>query len=303
MTQINFTDSRPEWTQGTPEWLEFRRNRVGASDIAAIARIPGAFQKRADILNQKLGHTKELTDYQKRIFQEGHEWEAVVRDRMNESENVNFIPAVSVSAENGRFFASLDGIDIDLKLILEVKSVTTRERFLEYKESTPAHYLAQCQWQLMVTGAKGVTLAFVHDGEVTTKYVLPDREFQAKLRTAALDFLTELDAIKAGSTPAPTQTVENEDISRIVTLKRLLAQKQAEADQIDAEIKALSDKVITESGANRIESDFVTIQVVERQGAIAYGKIPEIQKLSETYLNSFRGKPSRSIQIRMKGEA
>ena len=290
-------------TQGTQEWIAFRRNGIGASDIASIARIQGAFQKRRDILNEKLAKSKELSDFQKRMFKDGHEWEAVVRDQFNIDQGSNFVPAVIVSHENPRFFASLDGIDRDLNLILEVKSVTTRERFLEYKESTPAHYLAQVQWQLMVTGCKGATLAFVHDGDVATKYVYPDRELQEKLKASALEFLTEADSIKEGTAPAPTQSVENEDISRIVTLKRLLAQKQAECDQIDAEIKSLSDKVITESGANRIESDFVTIQVVERQGAISYAKIPEIQKLSETYLNSFRGKPSRSIQIRMKGEA
>ena len=50
--------------QGSQQWLDFRRNGVGASDVASIAGIEGAFQKRKDVMAEKLGRERKLTEYQ-----------------------------------------------------------------------------------------------------------------------------------------------------------------------------------------------------------------------------------------------
>ena len=287
--------------QGSQEWLDFRKNGVGASEIAGIAGITGAFQKRHEILAEKLGRVRELSDFQKRIFADGHEWENVVRENLNAGGEANFIPEVAISEQEPRFFASLDGYDAELGLVLEVKSVTTAEKFKAYCDRTPEHYEAQIQWQLFITGAKGATLAFVHDGQVVKKYVTADQAMQAKLAEAGKAFLAELDAIKAGTLPNPNQMLATPDMERLAKLARIKADMKIQLDTIEEEVKALSEKIIEEQKANRVESDEITIQVVERQGAIQYGKIPEVQRLGEAYLSAFRAKGSKSIQVKLKG--
>jgi hypothetical protein len=47
-------------------------------------------------------------------------------------------------------------------------------------------------------------------------------------------------------------------------------------------------------------SDEITISYLERVGTIDYKKIPEVQKLHDSYLQSFRGKGSKSIQVKLK---
>ena len=287
--------------QGSTEWLAFRTNGVGASEIASIAGVKGAFSKRHDVMMEKLGAKKEISDFQKKLFADGHEWEALVRENLNAGGAVNYQPVVVVSDENPRLFASLDGYDKDLGLVLEVKSVTTEERFKEYCERVPEHYEAQVQWQLFVTGCKGATIAFVHAGQVVTRYIVSNQDVQNRLHACAIEFLQELDAIKNGKAPAPVQTLTTHEMSRLAQLKKIQSEMKIQLDMIDEEMKQLSEKIINEMKANRVESDEITVQVVERQGSINYGKIPEVQRLSESYLNSFRGKGSKSIQVKMKG--
>lgn len=287
--------------QGSPAWLDFRLNGVGASEIASIASIPGAFQKRTEVLQEKAtGARRELTSFQKKLFADGHEWEALVRDTLNAGGNANFVPEVAVSEENPRLFASLDGYDSELGMVLEVKSCSTPEKFREYCERTPAHYEAQVQWQLFITGAKGATLAFVHDGQVVKKYIVANEDIQHRLHACAIEFLQELDAIKVGTRVAPVQTLDSPVMTRITMLKKTREDMKIQMAMVEEELNSLAEKLMGETKATRLENAEIVISYLERQGTIDYKRIPEIKNLGESYLNAFRGKGSKSIQVKLK---
>lgn len=286
--------------QGTPTWLKFRMGGVGGSEIASIAGVEGAFQKRSDVLAEKLGARREISDYQRRIFADGHQWEELVRSSLNEQGHA-FLPVVAVHPDNERFFASLDGVDENTKTVLEVKSVVTREKFEAYLEKTPAHYVAQVQWELFVTGYQKAIIAFVHAGEVVTKEIFSDENLQNRLQAFAIEFLQELDAIKGGTQVAPVQSLTSDQVSRLVYLKKAQTEMKIQLDMIDVEIESIADSLIKKTNATKLESDEITIAVVERKGSVNYSKIPEVQRLGESYLNSFRGKGSSSIQVKLKG--
>ena len=253
--------------QGTPEWLAFRRNGVGASEIASIAGVPGAFQKRAEVLAEKLGSERTLTDFQKKIFQDGHEWESLVRENLNASGH-NFQPAVVCRHTNERIFASLDGLDEEAGEILEVKSVISRDRFEQYLEEIPAHYMAQVQWQMMVCEIPTAKIAFVHAGEVAIREVEKDGNLQVDLYLAAVKFLEELDGIKAGTLPMPFQFLEGQDMDRLAFLKAQEREMKVQLVMVEEEIKSLAERILDAQKANKIESKAVTVQWVERQGSI-----------------------------------
>lgn len=281
--------------QGSKEWLSFRLNCVTATDAAPIAGIKGAFNKRTDVLADKLGRSKEVSEYQKKLYADGHAWEEAVRPSFE-----NFTPVVIVSSENPRFMASLDGINEELKMILEIKSVTTKERFKEYCERIPEHYMAQVQWQLMCANYSQALIAFVHDGEVVARPITANKEMQSKLKEFAIEFLRELDAIKNNQAPAPIQLLSNHDMTRLAHLKKTQAEMNIQLDMIEEEIKSTAENLMKECGASKLESDDITISFMERQGSIDYKRIPEVEKLGDSYLQSFRGKSTRSLQVKLK---
>lgn len=285
-----------EIAQNTPEWLTFRDDKIGGSDIAAIIGAEGAFQNRQDVLFQKLGHKRALSEHQKKIFNEGHEWERVVRDALNQS-GWNFVPEVVVADWEPRFMASLDGIDHKEKTILEIKSVMTTERFAKYCETTPQHYYAQVQWQLYCTGLERAMIAFVHDGNVFTKNIERDVEMQSFMENHAIKFLQELDAIKAGTMPAPILSVQTTDMERIAFLKRQEKEMQIQLDMVTEEIKSLAEKVLTEFNAIVVSSDGIQVEWVEREGSVDYKKIPELKDLD---LKKFRRPGTKYIKVSLK---
>lgn len=282
--------------QGSPEWLAYRLNGVGGSDIASIAGADGAFKKRGEVMMEKLGQTKELTEFQKNIFREGHEWETLVRDRLN-TQGFTFNPMVVEASFNERLFASLDGIDVNKEVLLEVKSCVSMDKFNQYIAATPEHYMMQVQWQMMVTGYASTFLAFVCQGELHVKEVVADFNVQSKLVVEATEFLHELDQIRAGSLPAPIQDVTSPDVERLVALKAASVKLAEKLEEIDDEVKSLATKILADHKAVQVQNSQINIQLVEREGSVDYKKIPELANID---LNPYRKKGTSFIKVNLK---
>jgi predicted phage-related endonuclease len=231
------------------------------------------------------------------MFAEGHEWEAAVREQAFGVFGYTFTPMVAIHPDHPRFFASLDGVDEANKMLLEVKTVTSLERYEEYKKNPPQHYLAQVQWQMFVTGYTQTILAFTHNGEVHSKIINANERFQRELYAVAHVFLTELDAIKEGIMPSPVTSLASPEMDRIAFLKGVEKEMKLQLDMVSEEIKTLAEKALSDNSANKIESDRVTIQVVERQGSIDYGAVPQLKGLD---LSSYRKKGSKFVQVNLK---
>lgn len=286
--------------QGTPEWIEFRRNCVTATDIAAICNVDGSFKNKKEIIQEKLGHDASITGYQKKIFQDGHEFEDSARNKLNES-GYNFKPAVVVSVFNDRLMASLDGLDVKKEIVLEVKSVTTESRFKAYCERIPAMYMAQVQFQLFCTGYKKAIVVFCFGDMAHGQEVQADPIAQKIFVDAAVKFLAEMDELKAANLPAANQTLTNgADTEMLVSLLKQKELLKQDLDAVENMIDSIAEKLIKQYGATKLENDLVSIQTIERQGSIDYKSIPEVEKLSETYLNAFRKKGTSFIQTKLK---
>ena len=254
---------------------------------------------------EKLGHQKALTEFQKAIFNVGHEWEALVRDQLNTSVNppddsfhgFNFQPMVVESTINDRFFASLDGIDVDREMLLEVKSCTSLAKYNGYLAATPAHYMMQVQWQMLCTGYSQTLLAFVCQGEVAVKEVHADFDIQSQLVVEATEFLFQLDQVKAGQLPAPIMNVTSPDVEKLIALKAASAEIGKRLNEIEDQAKALAEKILADHNAVQVQSDQINIQWVEKAGQVDYSKIPELVKID---LNQYRKKGTRFIKITLK---
>lgn len=286
--------------QGTPEWIEFRRNCVTATDIAAICNVDGSFKNKKEVIQEKLGFDSAISDYQKKIFQDGHEFEDSARTRLNES-GYNFKPAIVISSVNDRLMASLDGLDVEKELVLEVKSVTTESRFKAYCDRIPAMYMAQVQFQLFCTGFKKALVVFCFGDEARGQEVQADPIVQKIYYEAAVKFLAEMDELKAANLPAANQTLANSgDTEMLTNLLQQEALLKQDLDAVKNMIDSIANKLLKQYGATKLENDLVSIQTIERQGNIEYKSIPELEKLSETYLNAFRKKGTTYTQTKLR---
>jgi len=278
--------------QGTPEWLSFRQGKIGASDIPSIAEIEGAYKKRVDVLNEKLGLVNDQTsDYQKQLFQSGHEWEKVVVDYLNADEVV-FKPAVVQLIDQPLFFASLDGINDSGDTVLEIKS-TKRTEFLESVEAgvLPKIWEAQMNWQMYITGASKGLLACVNSvtGAVRTCEIKRDDNLIQYLTDAATAFLVDLQ-----SGVRPYQQLETAEMQKIAAIKLMIKEIEYKVEVLDAEYREIAKNLLTQYKATKIEGCGIVIEWVEKVGNVDYSKIEVLKGID---LDAYRKPASRYVKI------
>jgi len=138
-----------ELVQGSQEWLDFRLNKIGASQIAAIMGL-SPFSSRIDVYNEIKGlKTKSMT----KSMQRGKDFESEALSVLETETGFLLRPAVFQNDELPWAFASLDGISLNEDLIAEIK-VPGKNSFENMRREIPVYYQYQMQWQMLVTGIK-----------------------------------------------------------------------------------------------------------------------------------------------------
>lgn len=150
--------------QGTPEWLEYRKNKFNASETPIL--FGRGFMSIEELAKVKLGlkpsyleileNKQFLTDRENKILtavKKGQVTEKTIRDTINSKYGTKFEPIVLLDDDDDRFSASLDGFDGEV--ILEIKtSFNTYKHLVLHDGKIPPTYIYQCYHQLMVSKAK-----------------------------------------------------------------------------------------------------------------------------------------------------
>src|SRR5271170_1345030 len=104
--------------QNTPEWLEMRRNKIGASDAPIIMQV-SPWKTPYQLWEEKLGIAK-----QKQIsyeMQRGTNLEEIARQEFEKMTGLIIFPQVVQHPNFEWMIASLDGIDLAHENIVEIK--------------------------------------------------------------------------------------------------------------------------------------------------------------------------------------
>lgn len=198
--------------QGSPEWLEYRRTRGGASEVAALLGCSPWYPRTpADLYDLKTGAT---TKHVNAAMRRGNELEPVALALVEQAVGESFCPGMVAYAENQRIIASLDGITLDGDRIIELKCPAKgRESDLwahvNKHLKPPEHYWWQVQQQLLCSGADHAIFAvYSHDPrDLATVVVDHDEGAQKRIVEVWVEFFAALDS---GQRPA----CEDEPVAR-----------------------------------------------------------------------------------------
>ena len=157
-------------------WLEWRKTKVTASMIPTIVGV-GKFKKTPYTMwQQQMGFVFE--DGDNWAMEEGRRLEPVVRELVNERLKANFTKRVVQHDEIEWAAASLDGIDLDLDQVLEIKCPGLEDHITAEKGQVPKHYYPQVQWQLFCSGLDSAIYASYYKDKKTKKESLELFEVQ-----------------------------------------------------------------------------------------------------------------------------
>lgn len=277
--------------QGSPEWLDFRKKGLGASEYPALRGV--GYQDKEDLIRSKIGlPTGQVSEFTQKIFAEGHKIEAEVRDRLN-AEGYRFNPIVCVDSQDERLFASLDGFDPEQNLILEVKSTSSKEILADLDSGkVPNLYRLQCEFQLMVTLASCALLVVVDktSGKEYRKMVAPFFPNWADMRHEAHCFLQEVEQRRK-----QLDTLEyDSDALRLEEVVKQIKALENQVKILDDEKKFLADSLLKRFASFAVASKRISIEFAERAGSVDYKAIPELAGVD---LEKYRKSPTSYIKV------
>ena len=174
--------------QGSPEWLNFRKGKIGASMVASCVGIKGAFHSKEQARDIILG-LKEV--YQNEAMKKGSNYEPLIRARVEFLHSVSITPIVLQSLENEMFIASLDGID-ENGLIYEFKYSQDEYDFVKKNKKPSDKYYAQVQFALYISAKqKCLFVAMDKKEDIVECEVLKDESYQKWLVKNVKEFILD----------------------------------------------------------------------------------------------------------------
>lgn len=209
-------------TQGSPEWLQFRLTRFGASEAAAMLGLSPKV-KRNELLHMKhTGTPKEFSDWvQKNILDHGHEVEALARPIVEEIIGDDLYP---VTCSLGSMSASCDGLTMAEDVAFEHKQYNASLAAAVRAGELPEEYMPQCQQIMLVTGAKKVIFV-VSDGtreNFESVEIFPDEVWFERIRAGWEQFAKDLAEYQ------PQEIPEKPQADAIMALPALAVQIRGE---------------------------------------------------------------------------
>jgi len=131
------------------EWLDWRRNGIGASDISVLMGT-NPYKTPLALWDEKCGFKGE--DSITPPMAHGIENEDKARQWLNKHQKLNLLPICVEDMEHSFYKASLDGYDEDQKVLVEIKCPVSPQILAEAQENKkiPLYWEHQIQWQIML---------------------------------------------------------------------------------------------------------------------------------------------------------
>lgn len=276
--------------QGSKEWLEMRRGKIGASD-APIIRGISPWCTPLKLWRQKVGLEPEVA--MTPAMERGHKLEPKARKVFEKKMKKKFPAAVIFSDQFDWQMASLDGLSKD-GLIAEFKAPNLETRIMASKGKLPDYYMDQVQHQIFVKGAE-MAFYFAYDEGSDDGHIVevPRNDVLiAQILEAEKDFWRRIQEYD----PPEGQSVQ----SCLVSIeKQYILAKKKEQEAKEEMNQALE---LLKQGANGQPFNGVYLKLTPYliEGRVRYQDIPELQGVD---LDQYRGIPSEGWRVTMKKSA
>lgn len=260
--------------QGSPEWVEMRKNKIGGSDAPVIMGV-SPWTTPYQLWEQKLDlvPSKEMTP----SMQKGKDYEPIARTYLQDKLGVELFTPVLFHKKYPWMMASLDGLSADGKILVEIKYANQTDHELAFHNHIPIKYFPQLQHQLEVCELETMiylsfTLESIHlvtvnrDQSFIDKMLNNEKEFWERLKNFDPPVKTNKDYEFRYDQEWEKLTNERKNIDKNLSYWENLSKKNKK------ELIALAD------GKNSTGNG-ISLSLIYRKGNIDYSQIPELENI------------------------
>ncbi len=244
--------------QGTPEWHEWRKGGIGASEIAAVLGI-SPWKTAFQLFQEKTGGNVET--FVNAAMRRGNELEAaaIFDLEVEHSIEVDRSRTLFEHATCPYLRASLDGMTHD-GIVVEVKCPGLGQ-YEAMREAIPDYYMAQVQQQMLVTEASGALFWVWHPERGGYLHqVEPDEKWRKRIIEAGGEFWQRVESGK-WPTDGLAQLAEELAWAKARLTEAEKAKKAAETALIEAMAADEAKKIETASG---IKATVIRRKIIDR---------------------------------------
>jgi putative phage-type endonuclease len=224
-------------------------------------------------------------------MQRGIDLEAPAREMFEEMTGIPMQPAVVISPTRNWQMASLDGISLDKKSIVEIKCGGRETHELAKAGKIPEHYRCQIQHQISVVeleeahyfsfdGKEGALVRIQRDDNLIDALLKKEFEFWEMLQN---------------ETPP---TFSDRDFEEITSFEwSMLAEEYSSILRLDKRKEEIRKRLIELAEDRNCKGNGIFVQKKRRSGSVDYKEIPELMGID---LNSYRKQGVEYWEISLK---
>lgn len=268
---------RVEFDQGSPEWLQWRRGLLTATDAPMLMGV-SPYVTPYKGWQRKLGLIEEQAETEP--MRRGKRDEPIARDLFIQQFDLEMEPCCVESDSYNFIGSSLDGLSICGKYLLEIKSNGDQYHYnLDY--GIPEFHMMQMQHQFLSTD-NSVELGFYvsyNKGNIIVKEIRPDPDFLEKYLVKARDFWKKIVLFE----PPSLSSKDYKDMQNDQTWS-LLSQKYS---QVCNNIKIMEEQkelirreIIGLCGDESCCGNGIKVLKKVTKGRVDYESIPELSNLN-----------------------
>lgn len=229
--------------QRSEEWLEWRNNGLGATDITVVMD-SNPYKSKLQLWEEKCGYRDQPQS--NAAMEHGMRFEEHALNLVNQQFDFNFKPVCIEHPKHSFMHASLDGYDSSAHCVCEIKcpvSEKTLDLFIA-KRHVPSYWITQIEWQLFLSKAYKAILG-VYDyrtDSVATLEFMPNQAANVEMEKEAKAFWH---LIQSGIPPKASESdyIEIEDPELVTSLfeyETLLKEKK----RLETDLKELKQKIV-----------------------------------------------------------
>lgn len=269
--------------QGSAAWHELRKNKIGASDAAAILGV-SPWATIYDLWLEKTGQKepRKTTPAMKR----GTELEPAARMLAEQMLGVCLDPLVVEHPLYPWMMASLDGINEDNTVMVEIKCAGEKDHNSAKMGIVPEKYIPQLQHQMAVTSLPSMYY-FSFDGACGAFILVPrDQEYIDRLIEAEKSFY---DCVMQRMPPdcREMRTLEMES-DEWIDVMHAYEEARLKKDMWEKETERLKKKAIELSGGSEAQGMGFKLSKIMKKGNVMWDDICKTYQISDEVCDNFR---------------
>jgi len=258
--------------QNTPEWLEWRKDKIGGSDIPAIMGV-SKWCTPWQLYMRKLGLISEQDENE--AMREGKRRESEALAAFNEKFDCNCVPVVMQHDEYPWMIASLDGWDDNAKIGVEIKCPGYRDNDIARNGLLPNHYFPQVQHQIEVCDRDNLYYWSWYDNEGISVHIFRHREYIKDMIEKEKDFMRRIKELD------PPDLCDRDYVEKSNRhwqyAVRNYNERKLEKERVERWYEEARQELITLADNHNCKGSGIRMTKSVRKGNIDFLQIPELK--------------------------